>query len=167
LLNNVTEVIAMVKREARRERTRGASTVGLSWLWIVVLVLAVLVVATIASVQSGVLGPFGARPLLAVTVALFFAMSFAAMRMDPQSRPELPFPGRARVEDALARDREAEPPEIDEVYGWRSMRLRRLGVPRELRVNLAAERAFSVHELERLLAAGCPLDTALRILQTD
>jgi hypothetical protein len=32
---------------------------------------------------------------------------------------------------------------------------------------LAAEPAFSVHELERLLAAGCPLGTALRILRPD
>ena len=43
------------------------------------------------------------------------------------------------------------------------VRLRRLGVPRELAATLAAERAFSVHDLERLLAAGCPLGTALRI----
>ena len=157
----------MATRDARRERTRGLSTGGLSRLWILVLLLAVLVMGTIASVQSGALAPSEARPLLAVTVALFFAMSFAAMRMDPQIRPELPFPGRARVEDAPAPDREAEPSEIDEVYGWRSMRLRRLGVPGELAANLAAEPAFSVHELERLLAAGCPLGTALRILRPD
>jgi hypothetical protein len=162
----VTEVIAMVMRDARPEPTQRLSTGGgLSGLWILVLLLAVVAMATIGSVQSGALAPFAGRPLLAVTVALFFAMSFAAMRMDMPIRRELPLHGGVRrEEDAVAREREVEAPEIDEVYGWRSMRLRRLGVPRELRANLAAEPAFSVHELERLLAAGCPLGTALRIV---
>jgi uncharacterized integral membrane protein len=157
----------MATREVSRERTRGDRTSGLSRLWILVILLAVVVMATTASVQSGALGHLAAWPLLAVTVALFFAMSFAAMRMDTPIPGAVPFHGGARVEDAPAGDREAEPPEIDEVYAWRSMRLRRLGVPRELTANLAAEPAFSVHELERLLAAGCPLDTALRILDPD
>jgi hypothetical protein len=157
----------MAMREARRQRTRGESTGGLSWLWIVVLLLAVLVMATIGSVQSGVLGPVAARPLLGVAVVLFFVMSFAAVRMDTPIRTGVALHGRDRVEDALARDPEAKPPEIDAVYGWRSMRLRHLGVPRELTANLAVEPAFSVHELERLLVAGCPLGTALRILHPD
>ena len=156
----------MATREVSRERTRGDRTSGLSRLWILVILLAVVAMATIGSVQSGALGPVAARPLLGVTVALFFAMSFAAMRMDTPIRT-VPLHGRARVEDGLAGDPEAKPPEIDEVYGWRSMRLQRLGVPRELRAKLAADPALSVHELERLLAAGCPLDTALRILDPD
>lgn len=157
----------MATREASRELMRGGRTGGLSRLWILVILLAVVVMATIGSVQSGALGPFAALPLLAVTVALFFAMSFAAMRMDTPIRRAVPFRGRARVEDAPARDREAESPEIDEVFAWRSVRLQRLGVPRNLTPNLAAEPAFSLHELERLLAAGCPLGTALRILHPD
>jgi hypothetical protein len=158
----------MATREASRELMRGGMTGGLSRLWILVTLLAVVVMATIGSIQSGALGPFAARPLLAVTVALFFAMLFAAMRRDTPIRREVPFHGRARgEEDALTRERQAAPPETDEVCDWRSMRLRRLGVPRELTANLAAEPAFSVHELERLLAAGCPLDTALRILDPD
>lgn len=156
----------MATREASRELMRGGTTGGLSRLWILVALVAVVVMATIGSVQSGALGPSAARPLLAVTIALFFAMSFAAVRMDTPIRREVPL-GLPRVEDAPARDWEAEPPEIDEVYGWRSMRLERLGVPWELRAKLAAEPALSVHELERLLAAGCPLDTALRILDPD
>jgi hypothetical protein len=158
----------MATREASRQPMRGGVTGGLSRLWILVALLAVVVMATTGSVQSGALGPSAARPLLALTIALLLAMTFAAMRMDTPIRREVPFHGRAPgEEDALARERDVAPPETDQVYDWRSMRLRRLGVPRELRADLAAEPAFSVHELERLLAAGCPLGTALRILQRD
>ena len=38
------------------------------------------------------------------------------------------------------------------------------GVAEDTAAILAAHRMFSVHELERLLDAGCPLGTALRIL---
>ena len=158
----------MTTREASRQPMRGGVTGGLSRLWILVALFAVVVMATTASAQSGALGPATAQPLLAVTIALLFVTLFAAMRMDTPIRRELPFHGGARGEDdALAGEREAEPHETDRVYDWRRMRLRCLGVPRELRANLAAEPAFSVHELERLLAAGCPLGTALRILRPD
>ena len=40
----------------------------------------------------------------------------------------------------------------------------RLGVAEESALFLAAHPAFSVQELKRLLARGCPLATALRIL---
>lgn len=158
----------MATREASRQPMRRGVTGGLSRLWILVALLAVVVMATTASVQSGVLGTSVGRPFLALTIVLLFVMLFVAMRMDTPILREVPFHGGARgEEDALTGEREAEPPETDQVYDWRRMRLRRLGVPRELRANLAAEPLFSVHELERLLAAGCPLGTALRILRPD
>ena len=40
----------------------------------------------------------------------------------------------------------------------------RLGVGEDAAVFLAADPSFSIHELKRLLARGCPLGTALRIL---
>jgi hypothetical protein len=46
---------------------------------------------------------------------------------------------------------------------WRRTRLVALGVPEDVAL-VHAEDAFSVHELTRLRAQGCPLGTALRIL---
>jgi hypothetical protein len=47
---------------------------------------------------------------------------------------------------------------------WRKSRLTSLGVPDTAAELLSIDHRFSVGELERLLAAGCPLDTALRIV---
>ena len=132
------------------------------------LLLGLIVVAAIATVRSGALGPLTAKILLGVTIPLFFGMSFAAVGRDSRIRPEAPSDGPLPVDDAFAEESDVQPsPEADQVYHWRRLRLRRLGVPRELTKLLAADLAFSVHELERLLGAGCRLDTALRILQPD
>ena len=158
----------MITHQASRGQAPGSVAAGLSALWIIALLLAAIVLAAIATAKTGALPTTTAKALLSVTITLFFVVSFAAMRMDADVRRKVPS-HPLRVEDDVARDDDDAPPapEPDQVYSWRSTRLMRLGVDRELRTILAAEPAFSIHELERLLAAGCPLGTALRILQPD
>lgn len=51
------------------------------------------------------------------------------------------------------------------VSNWRRERLVAAGVSEPSAELLSMDHRFSVHELEQLLAAGCPLETALRILE--
>lgn len=54
--------------------------------------------------------------------------------------------------------------EDDAVTGWRLHRLLELGCDREDAEHLAGRRDFDIHEFAKLLRAGCPYETALRIL---
>ena len=155
-------------KEARRGDMRGRKAGGFSSLWMLVLLLGLVVLATIAAARSGALGPLTGKVLLGVAIPLFFGMSLAAVGRDSRGRPEGPSHRPLPVEDGFAEESDGQPaPEVEQVYRWRRLRLRRLGVPRESTKLLAADLAFSVQELERLLGAGCPLETALRILQPD
>jgi hypothetical protein len=157
----------MTTQEVNRGEMRGSASGGLSALWIAALLVGVLVLSAVAIVKAGALHTLTAKALLSVTIPLFFGVSFAAMRMDTRSGREVP-PYAPPVEDDLVQDDDAQPvAELDQVYSWRSARLGRLGVERGIRRVLAAEPSFNIHELERLLAAGCPLVTALRILEPD
>jgi hypothetical protein len=65
----------------------------------------------------------------------------------------------------VADDHDFQGPSKDErVQAWRRTCLAALGVPDDVALVHAEERSFSDHELKRLLAVGCPLGTALRIL---
>lgn len=57
-----------------------------------------------------------------------------------------------------------EPHEQDRVDSWRLYQLLKLGVPREEAENLARRPDVDWHQLARLIRAGCPTDTALRII---
>lgn len=162
------EEIAMpITQEARPGGMPGSARGRLSWLWIPTLLVGVAVVAAIASVKASALPDLGGKVLLGSTIPLFFGMAFAAIRMDSQTGrtvPSLDLP----VDDELTEDEDFQSaPEIERVYQWRSTRLSGLGLDPEQPGILAAETQFSIHELERLLRAGCPLGTALRILQPD
>ena len=117
--------------------------------------------------KAGALPDLGGKLLLGSTIPLFFGMAFAAIRMDSQSGRKilsLDLP----VDGELAEDEDFQfAPDVERVHEWRSTRLSGLGLNPEQTGILAAEPRFSVHELERLLGAGCPLGTALRILQPD
>jgi hypothetical protein len=158
---------AMVTQEANRGEARGNARGGLSWLWIVVLLAGLAVAATIAAVNAGVLPALAAKVLLGVTIALFFTVSCLAVKLDGANNREAPPAPPVVADDRERGDYGESASEVEQVYRWRRMRLERLGVHRELRAILAADAAFSIHELERLVAAGCPLGTALRILQPD
>jgi hypothetical protein len=163
----VKEVIAMVTQQANLGENRGSGSDRLSRLWIAALLAGIGVVAAIATVNSGALPTVPAKILLGATITLFFAASFAAVRMDGERDRHAPFDSPPAEGELEPYDHVRPPSEPERVYSWRRTRLKRLGVHPELRGMLAAETAFSIHELEQLLAAGCPLGTALRILQSD
>jgi hypothetical protein len=163
------EVLAtMLTQERRLGERPGSPSRGLSALWIGALLLGAVVLSVITALKAGALPTLAAKAALAAAIPAFFGASFAAMRRDNErgrQAPPYPIPG----EDDLAPDDNDDygARELDQVRRWRSERLDRLGVRAELRAVLAADPAFSIHELERLLSAGCPLATALRILEPD
>jgi hypothetical protein len=127
---------------------------------------AALLLAAIMGLKLGALPEFPAKIVLGVSIAVFFGAALAAVRS-----PELAGPAARRA--APHRDDRApvadnddirRPSEDERVQAWRRTRIAELGVPEDVALVLAEERAFSPHELKRLLVAGCPLGTALRIL---
>jgi len=129
---------------------------------ILTLVVGGVVLAAIAGVKSGAMPPLAAKVVLGVTIPIFFGAFLAAI---PRGRTAAlgagwrPAEGHPAAGDDLQRGSE-----VERVYAWRNARLAALGVAGETAVILGAHPTFSVHELDRLLEAGCPLGTALRIL---
>jgi hypothetical protein len=129
---------------------------------ILALFLGAVVLIAIAGVKSGAMTPLAAKVTLGITIPILFASVLGAI---PRGRAAALRPGwrpaevASAAEDDLQRGSEAE-----RVHRWRSARLAALGVAEETAVTLAAQPAFSVHDLDRLLEAGCPLRTAVRIL---
>jgi hypothetical protein len=146
-------------------RQAAADTAVRAWslLWLVAVGFGVAVVAAIAATKSGSLPALPAKFALGLTIALLFATSLAAVGRDGRVARTYP---RAPADDAPEDEDDVRgSSEIERVYSWRQSRLAALGVTREAAMLLAADTRLDVHELERLLAAGCPLATALRILQ--
>jgi hypothetical protein len=158
----------MLAQKINPGKRRGSPSGGLSALWFGALLLGAVVLTLIAALKAGVLPVLGAKAALWVAVPAFFVASLAAVRRDAQHVRQA-FVHALRQEHDLERDDDVDQParELDEVRRWRSARLERLGVRAELGAILAADSMFSIHDLERLLAAGCPLATALRILEPD
>lgn len=157
----------MLAQEVNPEKRRGRQSGGLSALWIGALLVGAVVLTVIAALKAGAVPSVSAKAALWVAVPAFFGASLAAVRSDAQRVREAR--AHAPWEDDLEQDSDDDYParELDQVRRWRSTRLERLGVRAELRAVLAADSAFSIHDLERLLGAGCPLPTALRILEPD
>jgi hypothetical protein len=124
-----------------------------------------LVLATIVGLKLEAVPELPAKIILGVSIAVFFGAALAAI---PQAQPG-PAARRAvpRPDDGagVVDDHDIQSPSEDErVQVWQRTRLAELGVPEDVALVLAEDRSFSHHELKRLLAEGCPLDTALRIL---
>jgi hypothetical protein len=138
---------------------------------IVAAVAGAVVLSAIAGVKSGAMPPLAAKVVLGITIPIFFGAFFGAI---PRGRgPALgagwrPAQGRLRPPltfvRPVAENGLQHGSEVERVYAWRSERLAALGVAGETAMILGAHPRFSVHELDRLLKAGCPLGTALRIL---
>ena len=135
--------------------------------WAILATLAAAVVlAAIMGLKLGALPELPAKIVLGVSIAVFFGTALAAVRPPerpgPAARRPAPHPDdKAPVAD---NDDNRRPSEDERVQAWRRTRLAELGVPEDVALVLAEERSFSHHELKRLLAEGCPLGTALRIL---
>jgi hypothetical protein len=126
---------------------------------------AALVVAAIMGLELGALPELPAKIVLGVSIAVFFGAALAAVRPPARAGPgarraALHPDDRGPVADNDIR----RPSEHERLQAWRRTRLAELGVPEDVALVLAEERSFSPHELKRLLVAGCPLGTALRIL---
>ena len=127
---------------------------------------AALVVTVILGLKLGALPDLPAKIVLGVSIAVFFGAALAAVRLPeragPAARRAAPHSDdRGPVAD---NDDIRRPSEHERLQAWRRTRLAELGVPEDAALVLAEERSFSPHELKRLLVAGCPLGTALRIL---
>jgi hypothetical protein len=124
-----------------------------------------LVLAAIMGLTLDAVPKLPAKIILGVSIPVFFGAALAAI---PPAGPR-PAARRAapRPDDGaqVADGRDIQSPSGNEhVQAWRRTRLAALGVPEDVALVLAEERSFSHHELKRLLAEGCPLGTALRIL---
>ena len=124
------------------------------------------VVVAIVVVKTGALLGTPVEVFLGLSIAAFFVSALAAIgRDDPHDRTTASVAGSPLADVALVVEHDRmEGSEVEHVERWRHARLAALGVADETATILAAQREFSVHELERLTASGCPLGTALRIL---
>lgn len=124
-----------------------------------------LVLAAVTGLKLGAVPSLPAKIVLGLSLAVFYGAMVGAMR--PVSRPApAARRGRRRPDDPIIanHDPRAEPVEAERARAWRRARLAALGVSDATALVLAEDPSFSIHELKQLLAQGCPLDTALRIL---
>ena len=135
---------------------------------------AILATVAAALIVSAIVGPkldavpqLPATIILGVSLAVFYGAALAAVRPSAAPRTAVSRPD-PRPEDgsfAAGVDDFDRPSEDERVRAWRRTRLTALGVPEDIAFVLAESPSFSHHELKRLLERGCPLGTALRILQ--
>jgi hypothetical protein len=106
-----------------------------------------------------------AKIVLGVSLPVFYGAGLAAVTPASRLRPVAGHPG-AGPDDAtpLADNDLRQPSEAERLSARRRTRLTELGVPEDVALVLAEDPSFSFHELSRLRAQGCPLDTAVRIL---
>jgi hypothetical protein len=106
-----------------------------------------------------------AKIVLGVSLPLFYGAMLAAITPPSPPGPAARRPG-PRPDDATRGDDDdlPQPSEPERLSARRRTRLTALGVPEDVALVFAEDPSFSVGELSRLRAQGCPLDTALRIL---
>jgi hypothetical protein len=124
------------------------------------------VIAANDAVKADALTPVPAKILLGSALPVFYGSSLAAIGLGNPSRSR-------RIDQEVLEVDEASPQQDDSprvegpslVSNWRRERLVSAGVSEPSAELLSMDHRFSVHELEHLLGAGCPLETALRILE--
>jgi hypothetical protein len=124
-----------------------------------------LVAAAVTVLGLGAVPPLPAKVTLGVSLAVFYGATLGAItpasRRAPAARRAARSPDRRTPATV---DGPRQPSEAQRVRAWRRASLVALGVADDVAPVLAEDPSFSVHELKRLLADGCPLGTALRIL---
>lgn len=128
------------------------------------IVLATVVLAVFTGLKSGAVPSLPGKVILVVTVPLVFGTLLGAIGDTRPLGVAASSPARGQTEGPSSDDGVERVSDEERVHTWRKARLDALGVPEEDAAVLAGHRTFSVHELEGLLEAGCPLGTALRIL---
>jgi hypothetical protein len=133
-----------------------------------------LVLAAIMGLKLDAMPELPAKIILGISLPVFYGAALGAIRPPARPRPAARRPDprpddgtpTGDTDDVQRPSEDVQPPSEDErVRAWRRTRLTALGVPEDLALVLAEDLSFSHHELKRLLGRGCPLDTALRILQ--
>jgi hypothetical protein len=106
-----------------------------------------------------------AKIVLALSLPVFYGAMLGAITPPSPPAPAARRPG-PRPNDAAraAEDNLRQPSEAERLSARRRTRLTALGVPEDLALVLGEDSSCSIHELNRLRAQGCPLDTAVRIL---
>jgi hypothetical protein len=125
-----------------------------------------LVLAAIMGLKLDAVPELPAKIILGVSLPVFYGAALGAIRAPARPGPAARRPD-PRPDDGtpVADDDDVQhPSEAERVHAWRRTRLAALGVPEDVALVLAEDRSFSHHELKRILAEGCPLGTALRIL---
>ena len=125
-----------------------------------------LVLGAIMALNLDAMPALPAKIILGVSLPVFLGAALAAIppwRPKPGARRPGPRPDDGTP--AADIDDVERPSEDERVHAWRRTRLTALGVPEDVALVLAEDPSFSHHELKRLLGQGCPLGTALRILQ--
>jgi hypothetical protein len=127
-----------------------------------------LVLAAIMALNLDAVPELPAKIILGVSLPVFFGAALGAIpSAQPKPAARQPDPRPDGGTFAADTDDVQRPSEDERVHAWRRTRLTALGVPEDVALVLAEDPAFSHHELKRLLGHGCPLGTALRILQPD
>ena len=134
--------------------------------WAILATLAgALVLAAIMGLKLDAVPELPAMIILGVSLPVSYGAAFGAIRPPSRPEPAARHLGPRPDDGTPVRDDYVEhPSEAERVRAWRRTRLAALGVPEDVALVLAEDPSFSLHELKRLLADGCPLDTALRIL---
>jgi hypothetical protein len=124
-----------------------------------------LVLVAITGLSLDAVPELPVKIILGVSLPVFYGAMLGAIRPPSPPAPAAPRPG-PRPDDAtrVADDDLRQPSETERLSARRRTRLTELGVPEDVALVLGEDRSFSIHELNRLRAQGCPLDTALRIL---
>jgi hypothetical protein len=126
---------------------------------------AALVLLAITGLSLDAVPELPAKIVLGVSLPVFYGAMLGAITPPSCPGPAAPRPGPP-PDDAtrVADDTLPQPSEAERLSARRRTRLTALGVPEDVALVFAEDPSFSVHELNRLRAHGCLLDTAVRIL---
>jgi hypothetical protein len=124
-----------------------------------------LVLVAITGLSLDAVPELPAKIVLGVSLPVFYGAMLRAITPPSRPGPGARRPG-PRPDDAtpVADEDLPQPCEAERLSARRRTRLTELGVPEDVALVLAEDPSFSIHELNRLRAQGCPLDTAVRIL---
>jgi hypothetical protein len=124
-----------------------------------------LVLLAITALSLDAVPELPAKIVLGISLPVLYGAMLGAITPPSRPRPAARRPGPG-PDDAtrLADDDPQQPSEAERLSAQRRTRLAALGLPEDVALVFAEDPSFSIHELNRLRAQGCPLDTAVRIL---
>jgi hypothetical protein len=124
-----------------------------------------LILLAITALSLDAVPDLPAKIVLGVSLPVFYGAMLGAITPPSRPGPAARRPGQ-RPDDAtrVADDDLRQPSDAERLSAQRRTRLAALGLPEDVALVFAEDPSFSLQELNRLRAHGCPLDTAVRIL---